>query len=141
VVRSAGYAFRLKGHVLQEEFKHSDSIKLLLLRYTQALLTQIAQSAACNRYHSLHQRLCRWLLSGLDCLPVNEIRTTHEEIAGMLGVRRESISKEAGELQTAGLIHYRRGRMIVVDRSKLETRACECYRGIRREFTRMLQAA
>ena len=138
VVRSAGYAFRLKGQVLQDEFKRSSSVQHLLLRYTQALLTQIAQTGACNRHHSLHQRLCRWLLSCLDYLPVNEIWITHEEIAGMLGVRRESISAEAGELQTAGLIHYRRGRMIVVDRPKLETRACECYRGIRREFTRLL---
>ncbi len=138
VVRSTGYAFRLKGHVLQEEFKCSNDIQHLLLRYTQALLTQITQTAVCNRRHSLHQRLCRWLLSGLDCLPVNEIWITHEEIAGMLGVRRESITKEAGELQAAGLIHYKRGRMIVVDRPKLETRACECYRGIRREFTRLL---
>jgi len=138
VVRSTGYAFRMQGQVLQHEFKRSSSVQHLLLRYTQALLTQIAQTGACNRHHSLHQRLCRWLLSCLDYLPVNEIRITHEEIAGMLGVRRESISEEAGELQTAGLIHYRRGRMIVVDRPKLETRACECYRGIRREFTRLL---
>jgi len=141
VVRSAGYAFRLKGQVLQDEFKRSSSFQHLLLRYTQALLTQVAQNAACNRHHSLHQRLCRWLLSGLDCLPVNEICITHEELAGMLGVRREGISKEAGELQTAGLIHYKRGRIIVVDRPKLEARACECYRSIRRESTRLLQAA
>jgi len=141
VMRSAGYAFRLKGQVLQDEFKRSSSLQHLLLRYTQALLTQVAQNAACNRHHSLHQRLCRWLLSGLDCLPVNEIWITHEELAGMLGVRREGISKEAGELQTAGLIHYKRGRIIVVDRPKLEARACECYRSIRRESTRLLQAA
>ena len=141
VVRSAGYAFRMQGQVLQDEFKRSSSLQYLLLRYTQALLTQIAQTAACNRHHSLHQRLCRWLVSGLDCLPVNEIWITHEELAGMLGVRREGISKEAGELQTAGLIHYKRGRIIVVDRPKLEAQACECYRGIRREFTRLLQAA
>ena len=141
VVRSAGYAFRLKGQVLQDEFKRSSSVQRLLLRYTQALLTQVAQTAACNRHHSLHQRLCRCLLSGLDCLPVNEISITHEELAGMLGVRREGISKEAGELQTAGLIHNKRGRFIVVDRPKLEARACECYRSIRRESTRLLQAA
>jgi len=141
VMRSAGYAFRLKGQVLQDEFKRSSSVQQLLLRYTQALLEQIAQTAACNRHHSLHQRLCRWLLSGLDCLPVNEIWITHEELAGMLGVRREGISKEAGELQTAGLIHYKRGRIIVVNRPKLEAQACECYRSIRRESTRLLQAA
>jgi len=141
VMRSAGYAFRLKGQVLQDEFKRSSSVQQLLLRYTQALLEQIAQTAACNRHHSLHQRLCRWLLSCLDCLPVNEIWITHEEIAGMLGVRREGISKEAGELQTAGLIHNKRGRFIVVDRPKLEARACECFRSIRRESTRLLQAA
>jgi CRP-like cAMP-binding protein len=141
VVRSAGYAFRMQGQVLQDEFKRSSSLQHLLLRYTQALLTQIGQIAACNRHHSVHQRLCRWLLSGLDCLPVNEIRITHEAIAGMLGVRRESISKEAGELQTASLIHYKRGRIIVVDRPKLEARACECYRGMRRESTRLLKAA
>ena len=141
VVRSAGYAFRLKGQVLQDEFKRSSSFQHLLLRYTQALLTQVAQNAACNRHHSLHQRLCRWLLSGLDCLPVNEIWITHEELAGMLGVRREGISKEAGELQTAGLIHNKRGRFIVIDRPKLEARACECFRSIRRESNRLLQAA
>jgi len=141
VVRNAGHAFRIQGQVLQDEFKRSSSVQHLLLRYTQALLTQIAQTAACNRHHSLHQRLCRWLLSGLDCLPVNEIRITHEAIAGMLGVRRESISKEAGELQTASLIHYKRGRIIVVNRPKLEARACECYRGMRRESTRLLKAA
>lgn len=138
VVRSTGHAYRLNGQVLQEEFNRSGNVQRLLLRYTQALLTQIAQTAACNRHHSVHQQLCRWLLSSLDCLQSNELWITQEAIAGLLGVRRESITKEAGELQTAGLIHYGRGRIIVLDRPNLEARACECYRGIRRELARLL---
>jgi CRP-like cAMP-binding protein len=138
MVRNGGHAYRLKSHVLQEEFNRSSGIQQPLLRFIQALLNQIGQVAACNRHHSMHQRLCRWLLSNLDRLPSNEIRVTQEEIGGMLGVRRESICEEASELQTAGVIHYSRGRIIVIDRPKLETRACECYRAIRHELTRLL---
>jgi CRP-like cAMP-binding protein len=141
VVRTPGYAYKLKGRALQEEFNRSSGIQRLLLRYTQALLTQISQTAACIRYHSIHQQFCRWLLSSMDRLPSNEFWITHEAIAGLLGVRRESITKEAGELQTAGLIYNGRGRIIVVDRPRLEARACECYRGIRREFARLLSGS
>ena len=141
VVRCAGCAFRLKGHLLLDEFNKSMAVQQLLLRYTQSLFAQISQTAACNRHHSVHQQLCRWLLSSLDRLPSNELKITHESIAGMLGVRRESVSKEAAELQSAGLIHNGRGRITVVDRRRLETRACECYRGIKREFGRLLNPA
>ena len=141
VVRCAGSAFRMKGHLLLEEFTQSPSVQQILLRYTQSLFAQISQTAACNRHHSVHQQLCRWLLSSLDRLPSNELKITHESIAGMLGVRRESVSKEAAELQTAGLIHNGRGRITVVDRRRLEARACECYRGIKREFGRLLNPA
>jgi hypothetical protein len=123
---------------LLDEFNQSTAVQQLLLRYTQSLFAQISQTAACNRHHSVHQQLCRWLLSSLDRLPSNELKITHESIAGMLGVRRESVSKEAAELQTAGLIHNGRGRITVVDRRRLEARACECYRGIKREFGRLL---
>ncbi len=138
VVRCAGCAFRMKGNVLLEEFHGSKTVQQILLRYTQSLFAQISQTAACNRHHSVHQQLCRWLLSSLDRLPSNELKITHESIAGMLGVRRESVSKEAAELQSAGLIHNGRGRITVLDRRRLETRACECYRGIKREFGRLL---
>ena len=141
VVRCAGEALRLKGSLLLNEFNRSNAVQHQLLRYTQWLFAQISQTAACNRHHSVGQQLCRWLLSSLDRLPSNELRVTHESIAGMLGVRRESVSLEAAELQAAGLIHNGRGRITVVDRSKLETRACECYRGIKRELTRLLSAA
>lgn len=141
VVRCAGSALRLKGTVLLDEFQQSMAVQQLLLRYTQSLFAQISQTAACNRHHSVHQQLCRWLLSSLDRLPSNELKITHESIAGMLGVRRESVSKEAAELQTAGLILNGRGRITVVDRRRLETRACECYRGIKREFGRLLNPA
>ena len=141
VVRCAGEALRLKGSLLVAEFNRSLAVQHLLLRYTQSLFAQISQTAACNRHHSVGQQLCRWLLASLDRLPSNELRVTHESIAGMLGVRRESVSLEAAELQAAGLIHNGRGRITVVDRNKLESRACECYRGIKRELTRLLTAA
>lgn len=138
VVRSTGHAFRLTGQLLLEEFNRSGAAQNLLLRYTQALLTQISQNMACHRHHSIHQQFCRWLLSSIDRLPSNELWLTHESIAGMLGVRRETITKEAGELQAAGLIQNGRGRIVVLDRPRLEARACECYRELDRDFGRLL---
>ena len=138
VVRSSGHAFRLTRQLLLEEFNRSGAMQNLLLRYTQALLTQIAQTMVCHRHHSIHQQFCRWLLSSVDRSPSNELWLTHESIAGMLGVRRETITKEAGELQAAGLIYNGRGRIVVIDRPRLEARACECYREIDREFGRLL---
>ena len=135
VVRSTGHAFRLNGQLLLDEFKRSGAMQNLLLRYTQALLTQISQTMACNRHHSIHQQFCRWLLSSLDRLPSNELWLTHESIAGLLGVRRESITKEVGELQAAGLIQNGRGRIVVIDRPGLEARACECYRELKTGFS------
>jgi CRP-like cAMP-binding protein len=140
LVRSAGHAFRLDASLLQKEFGQSPAVQHLLLRYMQSLLAQISQTAACNRHHSIHQRLCRWILSSLDRLPTSELKTTHETIGEMLNVRRESITQELGELKGAGLIHCQRGRITVVNRAKLEGRACECYGAIRREFSRLLAA-
>jgi CRP-like cAMP-binding protein len=138
LVRSAGSAFRLEAGLLQRRFSQSSAVQHLLLRYMQSLLAQISQTAACNRHHSIHQRLCRWILSSLDRLPSSELQTTHESIGEMLNVRRESITQELGELKGAGLIHCQRGRITVVNRVKLEARACECYGGIKREFNRLL---
>lgn len=138
VVRSPGYAFQLSGQRLLEEFNRSRAAQNLLLRYTQALLTQISQTIACNRHHSIHQQFCRWLLSSVDRSPSDELWLTQEAIAGMLGVRRETITKEVGELQAAGLITNGRGRIVVIDRPGLEARACECYRETNREFGRLL---
>ncbi len=137
-VRSAGHAFRLDANVLQKEFGKSPAVQHLLLRYMQSLLAQISQTAACNRHHSINQRLCRWILSSLDRLPTNELQTTHEAIGEMLNVRRESITQELGELKAAGLIRCQRGRFTVVNRHNLEARACDCYKGIKREFDRLL---
>jgi CRP-like cAMP-binding protein len=141
VVQSAGHAYRLKGQLLKREFKRSVELHQLLLRYTQALLTQMAQTAVCNRHHSLDQQLCRWLLLSLDRLPSNELTMTQELIANMLGVRREGVTEAAGKLQEAGLIYYRRGRITVVDRPGLEAQACECYRVVKKEFDRLLPNA
>jgi CRP-like cAMP-binding protein len=138
VVQSAGHAYRLKGNVLKEEFNRGGELQHLLLRYTQALLTQMAQTAVCNRHHTVDQQLCRWLLLSLDRLPSNEINMTQELIANMLGVRREGVTEAAGRLQSAGLIHYSRGRIIVIDRPQLEARACECYQVVRAESDRLL---
>lgn len=138
VVQSAGYAYRLKGHLLKREFTRSVEFHHLLLRYTQALLTQMAQTAVCNRHHTLDQQLCRWLLLSLDRLPSNELTMTQELIANMLGVRREGVTEAAGKLQEAGLIHYKRGRITVLDRPGLETKVCECYRVVKKEFDRLL---
>jgi len=138
VVQSAGYAYRLKASVLKKEFSHGGPLQHLLLRYTQALITQMAQTAVCNRHHSVEQQLCRWLLLSLDRLPSNELTMTQELIANMLGVRREGVTEAAGKLQAAGLINYSRGRITVLDRPKLEARVCECYAVVKREFDRLL---
>jgi CRP-like cAMP-binding protein len=138
VVQSAGHAYRLKGQLLKDAFFRAGPIQGLLLRYTQALLTQMAQTAVCNRHHSVDQQLCRWLLLSLDRLPSNQLTMTQELIANMLGVRREGVTEAAGELQRAGLIHYRRGHIIVVDRPGLEARVCECYQVVKKEFDRLL---
>jgi CRP-like cAMP-binding protein len=138
VVQSAGHAFRLKGQLLKDEFNRSGVLQYLLLRYTQALLTQMAQTAVCNRHHSVDQQLCRWLLLSLDRLSSNTLTMTQELIANMLGVRREGVTEAAGSLQNAGLIHYSRGRIDVLNRSGLEARACECYAVVKKEFDRLL---
>ena len=138
VVQSAGYAYRLKGQRLKAEFNRAGELQHLLLRYTQALLTQMSQTAVCNRHHSVDQQLCRWLLLSLDRLASNELTMTQELIANMLGVRREGVTEAAGKLQSAGLIHYSRGKITVLDRRQLEERACECYQVVKREFDRLL---
>jgi CRP-like cAMP-binding protein len=140
VVQSAGHAYRLTGQVLKEEFTRAGAMQHLLLRYTQALLTQMAQTAVCNRHHSLDQQLCRWLLLSLDRLASNELVMTQELIANMLGVRREGVTEAAGNLQQAGLIHYSRGRITVLDRVGLEARTCECYAVVKTECDRLLPA-
>ena len=138
VVQSAGHAYRLKAQLLKNEFYRAGPMQRLLLRYTQALLTQMAQTAVCNRHHSVDQQLCRWLLLSLDRLPSNELTMTQELIANMLGVRREGVTEAAGVLQRAGLIHYNRGKITVVDRPGLEMRVCECYEVVKTEFERLL---
>ena len=138
IVQSAGGAFRLRGASLQKEFNRAGPLQHLLLRYTLALLSQMAQTAVCNRHHSVDQQLCRWLLLSLDRLPSNELSMTQELIANMLGVRREGVTEAAGKLQAAGLIHYNRGRITVTDRAGLEARVCECYEVVRKEFSRLL---
>jgi len=138
VVQSAGQALRLRADFLKKEFERFDTTMHLLLRYTQALITQMAQTAVCNRYHSIDKQLCRWLLLSLDRLPSNELRMTQELIANMLGVRREGVTEAAGKLQQAGLIRYQRGRITVLDRQTLEARCCECYRVVKAEVDRLL---
>jgi CRP-like cAMP-binding protein len=140
VVQSAGHAYRLGASVLKREFEHGGPLQRLLLRYTQALITQMAQTAVCNRHHSVEQQLCRWLLLSLDRLPTNELTMTQELIANMLGVRREGVTEAAGKLQQAGVIHYSRGHIVVLDRPRLEARVCECYGVVKREFDRLLPA-
>ena len=138
VVQSAGYGYRLKASILKREFALGGQLQYLALRFTQALITQMAQTAVCNRHHSVEQQLCRWLLLSLDRLPSNELSMTQELIANMLGVRREGVTEAAGNLQKAGLIHYSRGHITVLDRAKLEKRVCECYAVVKREFDRLL---
>ncbi len=138
VVQSAGHAYRLKGQMLKDAFLNAGPMQRLLLRYTQALLTQMAQTAVCNRHHTVDQQLCRWLLLSLDRLPSNELTMTQELIANMLGVRREGVTEAAGKLQRDGLIHYSRGKITVLDRGGLEARVCECYEVVKKEFDRLL---
>lgn len=140
VVQSAGQGYRLRAADMKEEFNRAGPVMHLLLRYTQALITQMAQTAVCNRHHSLDQQLCRWLLLRLDRLRSNELVITQELIANMLGVRREGITEAAGHLQKAGLIRYRRGHITVLDRTRLELRACECYPVVKNEYDRLLPA-
>lgn len=138
VVQTAGHAYRMEGQRLKEEFNRAGLFQRLLLRYTQALMTQMAQTAVCNRHHALEQQLCRWLLLTLDRLPTNELIMTQELVASMLGVRREGITEAAGKLQRAGLISYRRGHISVLDRTGLESHACECYAVVKKELVRLL---
>lgn len=138
IVQSAGDAYRLPSRFLKEEFLRAGLLQHLLLRYTQALLTQMAQTAACNRHHSVDQQLCRWLLLSLDRLSTDELVMTQELIANMLGVRREGVTESAGKLQSLGLIKYSRGRIKVLDRAGLEQHSCECYQVVKQEFDRLL---
>jgi CRP-like cAMP-binding protein len=140
LVQSAGHAYRLPGRYLKEEFVLAGPMQHLLLRYTQALITQMAQTAVCNRHHSIEQQLCRWLLLSLDRLASNDLVMTQELIANMLGVRREGVTESAGKLQELGLIRYSRGRITVLDRPALERHSCECYGVVKREFDRLLPA-
>lgn len=141
VVQTAGHAYRLERGLLLQEFNRAGLMQRLLLRYTQALITQMMQNTACNRHHSLEQQLWRWLLLTLDRCPSRELIMTQELIASMLGVRREGITEAAGELQRAGFIRYRRGHITVIERSGLETRTCECYVVVKKEWRRLLPTA
>ena len=138
VVQSAGHGYRLKAHLLKREFQRAGPVMNLLLRYTQALITQMAQTAVCNRHHSIEQQLSRWLLLSLDRLSTFELTMTQELIANMLGVRREGVTEAAGKLQRAGIIRYSRGRITVLDRERLEENVCECYAVVKKEFERLL---
>lgn len=139
IVQSAGSFYRLPGECLREEFNRSYEMRMLLLRYTQALITQMSQTAACNRHHSIDQQLCRWLLLSLDRLPSNRLTMTQELIANMLGVRREGVTDAAGKLQALGIIEYSRGRITVKDRPRLEQLCCECYAVVKQETDRLLR--
>ncbi len=138
VVQSAGVAYRLRGQRLKDEFNKHGELLHLILRYTQALITQMAQTAVCNRHHSIDQQLCRWLLLSLDRLPGNRLTMTQELIANMLGVRREGVTDAAGKLQRQGIIEYTRGQITVLDRAGLERLSCECYAVVKRETDRLL---
>jgi CRP-like cAMP-binding protein len=140
VVQSGGVGFRLRAQQMKDEFNRAGPVMHLLLRYTQALITQMAQTAVCNRHHSLDQQLCRWLLLSLDRLTGDELIMTQELIANMLGVRREGVTESATQLQKAGLIRYARGRITVLDRAGLEKRTCECYSVVKKEYDRLLPA-
>ncbi|HEX5765168.1 MAG TPA: Crp/Fnr family transcriptional regulator [Woeseiaceae bacterium] len=139
VVQSAGSGYRLKAALLKKEFDIGGALQHLALRYTQALITQMAQTAVCNRHHSVEQQLCRWLLLSLDRLSSNQLSMTQDLIANMLGVRREGVTEAAGRLQKAGLIRYSRGHIVVLDRPKLEARVCECYAVVKKEYDRLLE--
>ncbi|HFZ2531293.1 TPA: Crp/Fnr family transcriptional regulator [Pseudomonas aeruginosa] len=138
IVQSAGHAYRLPGQKLKDEFNRHGEMLQLMLRYTQALITQMAQTAVCNRHHSIDQQLCRWLLLSLDRLPSNQLSMTQELIANMLGVRREGVTEAAGKLQKLGVIKYSRGHITVLDRPQLEALCCECYTVVKRETDRLL---
>ncbi len=138
VVQTAGYAYRLERSILKAEFNCGDVMQRLLLRYAQALMTQMFQTAVCNRHHSVEQQLCRWLLNTVDRIPTGELVMTQELVANMLGVRRESVTEAAGSLQNAECIRYRRGHIAVLDRKKLEARTCECYQVVKKEVTRLM---
>jgi CRP-like cAMP-binding protein len=137
VVQTAGHGYRLRGKLLKDEFNRAAPVRRLLLRYTQGLIAQISQTAACNRHHSVRQQLCRWLLLTLDRLPANELIMTHGLVASAFGVRRETITEAAGDLQRDGLISYRRGHISVFERSGLEAGACECYAVVKNELSRL----
>jgi CRP-like cAMP-binding protein len=138
IVQSGGQAYRLRGAVMKEEFNRHGELLVLMLRYTQALITQMAQTAVCNRHHSIDQQLCRWLLLSLDRLPTNQLVMTQELIANMLGVRREGVTEAAGKLQDLGVIEYSRGKITVLNRPRLEALSCECYKVVRTETDRLL---
>lgn len=138
VVQSKGHGYRLKSQMLKQEFNRAGPMMYLLLRYTQALITQMSQTAVCNRHHSVDQQLCRWLLLSLDRLSGNDLTMTQELIANMLGVRREGVTEAAGKLRDAGIIEYSRGHIKVLDREQLERRVCECYAVVKKEFDRLL---
>ncbi|MDZ7839438.1 MAG: Crp/Fnr family transcriptional regulator [Gammaproteobacteria bacterium] len=137
IVQSAGHAYRLQSERLKEAFNYDADMRLLMLRYTQALITQMAQTAVCNRHHSIDQQLCRWILLSLDRLPTNQLSMTQELISNMLGVRREGVTHAAGKLQDEGAIEYRRGHITVLDRPKLERLSCECYAVVKTETDRL----
>jgi len=141
IVQSAGHAYRLDGERLKLEFQRNGGMQVLLLRYTQALITQMSQTAVCNRHHTVDQQLCRWLLLSLDRLASNQLNMTQELIANMLGVRREGVTDAAGKLQTLGVIRYQRGHITVLDRPKLEELSCECYEVVKRETDRLEAAS
>lgn len=141
VVQSAGYAYRITGKMIMNEFNRHGEMLVLMLRYTQALITQMAQTAVCNRHHSVDQQLCRWLLLSLDRLSKNQLVMTQDLIANMLGVRRASVSDAAGKLQSLGVIKYKQGRITVLDRPKLEGLCCECYRVVKNETDRLMPYA
>lgn len=138
IIQSGGYAYRLLAKKFKDEFDRHSEMLLLLLRYTQALITQMAQTAVCNRHHSIDQQLCRWLLLSLDRLPGNQLTMTQELIANMLGVRREGVTEAAGKLQKLGVIEYSRGQITVLDRPHLERLSCECYAVVKRETDRLM---
>jgi CRP-like cAMP-binding protein len=141
IVQSGGHAFRLRGPLLVQEFDRHGELLYLVLRFTQALITQMAQTAVCNRHHTIDQQLCRWLLLSLDRLSGPRLTMTQELIANMLGVRREGVTEAAGKLQAMGVISYSRGRIVALDRAKLESLSCECYAVVKKETDRLLGSA